>query len=104
VTADQIAKPRLLRGSHSRFVTYRQFVTALGTAPGKYGAAVGRFHSFTKAVRFGSLAIIRLKSTFWHYNPSLLTCWSGTCRLETPSEILAQTTIRDKVGRTPAGH
>jgi hypothetical protein len=79
-------------------------MTALGTPTGKYRAAVCRFHSFTKAVSFGSLAIIRLKSTFWHYNPSLLTCWSGTCRLKTPSEILAQAPFGKKVGRTPAGH
>jgi hypothetical protein len=80
VTADQIAKPRLLGGANGGFVANRQFVAAFGTPAGKHGTAIRRLHAFTKAVGLGPFAIIRLKSTFWHYN-SFLNLFVGPGRL-----------------------
>jgi hypothetical protein len=67
VTADQIAKPQLVRGADSAFVANGKLVTPLGAAARENSAAIGRFHTLTKAVGLRPFAIVRLKSTFWHY-------------------------------------
>jgi hypothetical protein len=47
-------------------VAYGQFVTAASPAARQHGPAVFGLHAFAKSVRLGALAIIRLKSPFWH--------------------------------------
>jgi hypothetical protein len=50
----------------SLLVAYRQLVTAASSAARQHGPSVFGLHAFTKSVRLGALAIIRLKGPFWH--------------------------------------
>ncbi len=47
-------------------VADRELVTSFGATAGEYGPAVLRLHSFAEAVRLCTVAVIRLKRTFWH--------------------------------------
>src|SRR5581483_7596571 len=46
--------------------TDREFMASASAAPGENGPAVLGFHSGAKSVRFGAVAIIRLKGAFRH--------------------------------------
>jgi hypothetical protein len=48
-----------------------QFLAATGAAAGENGAAVLGLHTGAKPVRFGAVAIIRLKGTFRHFSSSI---------------------------------
>ena len=48
-----------------------QFLAATGASPGQNGAAVLGLHTGAKPVRFGAMAIIRLKGTFRHFSSSI---------------------------------
>ena len=43
-----------------------QFLTAASAAPGQNGTSVLGLHTGTKPMRFGAVAVVRLKSTFRH--------------------------------------
>jgi hypothetical protein len=58
----------LFSGANRRFVAYSQLVAAFRAPASQHGPAIRRLHTHAKAVSFSPLAIIRLKSTFWHYN------------------------------------
>jgi hypothetical protein len=47
-----------------------EFLAAAGAAPGKNGPAVLGLHARAEPVRFGAMAVVRLKSTFRHFIPS----------------------------------
>jgi hypothetical protein len=47
-------------------VAYGQLVTAASPAARQHGPAVFALHSRTESVGLGALAIIGLKSPFWH--------------------------------------
>jgi len=53
------------------FGTDGQLFTASGPSTRQNSAAILGFHTSEKAVRFGAVAIIRLKSTFWHLISSI---------------------------------
>jgi hypothetical protein len=53
--------------THGALVTDREFVTAFGSPARQHGTAVSRFHANAESVRLCSLAVIRLKGTFWHF-------------------------------------
>jgi hypothetical protein len=48
-----------------------QFLAATGAAAGENGAAVLGLHSGAKPVRFGAMAIVRLKGAFRHTSSSI---------------------------------
>jgi hypothetical protein len=48
-----------------------QFLAATSATTGENGAAILGLHSGAKPVRFGAMAIIRLKGTFRHFIPSI---------------------------------
>jgi hypothetical protein len=48
-----------------------QFLAATGATAGENGAAVLGLHTGAKPVRFGAMAIVRLKSTFRHFSSSI---------------------------------
>ncbi len=48
-----------------------QFLAATSAAAGENGAAVLGLHTGAKPVRFGAMAIIRLKGTFRHFSSSI---------------------------------
>ena len=48
-----------------------QFLAATSAAAGENGAAVLGLHPGAKPVRFGAMAIIRLKGTFRHFSSSI---------------------------------
>ena len=51
----------------------------LRPATRQHGAPIGRLHTLTKAVSFRAVAIVRLKSTFWHYGSLFgVMVWDGT--------------------------
>ena len=53
------------------FGTDGQLLTATSPATRENRSAILGFHASEKAVRFGAVAIIRLKSTFWHLISSI---------------------------------
>ncbi len=68
-----------MRLAHSPLVAHAQLMAALGTATRQDCASIGRFHPFAKAVSFRTVAIVRLKSTFWHYGSLFVVMiWDGT--------------------------
>jgi hypothetical protein len=48
-----------------------QFLAAACAAPGQNRASVLGFHTGAKPMRFGAVAIVRLKSTFRHFSSSI---------------------------------
>jgi hypothetical protein len=48
-----------------------QFLAATCATTGENGAAILGFHTSAKPVRFGAVAIIRLKGTFRHFSSSI---------------------------------
>ena len=50
------------------FVADRELLAPSGAPAGEHGAAILGFHAAAKAVRFGAMAVIRLKSTFRHFS------------------------------------
>jgi hypothetical protein len=68
-----------MRLAHRTLVANAQLVAPLGPAARQHGSPIGRFHALTKAVSFRTVAIVRLKSTFWHYASFLVVMvWDGT--------------------------
>jgi hypothetical protein len=59
-----------LRSANSTLVADGQLVAALGAAAGQDGASILCFHTLTKSVSFGALAIVGLKRSFWHVGES----------------------------------
>ena len=57
---------RLLRAANGRLIADREFVAAFRTPAGKHSAAIRRLHTLTKSVGLRTMAIVRLKRTFWH--------------------------------------
>jgi hypothetical protein len=54
-------------------------MASLRPAARQDSAPVGRLHTLTKAVSFRTVAIVRLKSTFWHYGSLFdVVVWDGT--------------------------
>jgi hypothetical protein len=54
--------------AHGTLVAHGELVAALSAAARQNGAAIGGFHTLAEAMGFRAMAIVRLKSTFWHYN------------------------------------
>ena len=57
---------RLLHAANGRLIADREFVAAFRTPAGKHSAAIRRLHTLTKSVGLRTVAIVRLKRTFWH--------------------------------------
>jgi hypothetical protein len=55
-----------VRLADGALVTDGEFVPALGPAARQDSAPIGRFHTLAESMGFRAMAIIRLKSTFWH--------------------------------------
>jgi hypothetical protein len=68
-----------MRLAHGALVANGKLVAPFGAAAREHGAPIGRFHALAKAVSFRPVAIVRLKSTFWHYASFFVgMVWDGT--------------------------
>ena len=54
-------------GANGSFIAHRQLVTAARPPACQHGPPVTGLHTLPEAVRFGALAIIRLKCSFRHF-------------------------------------
>jgi hypothetical protein len=49
----------------------RELLAPAGTAPGEYGAPILRLHARAESMSFCAVTVIRLKSAFRHYRPTV---------------------------------
>jgi hypothetical protein len=52
------------------FVADRELLAAPGATAGQYGAPILGFHAAAETVGLGTMAVVRLKSTFRHFSSS----------------------------------
>jgi two-component system, chemotaxis family, response regulator Rcp1 len=60
-------KPKLVGVPDGSLVANGEFVAALGPAPGKYGAAIFRGHTYAESMCLCPFTVVWLKGAFWHF-------------------------------------
>ncbi len=60
-------KPKLVGVPDSSLVANGELMAALGSAPGKHGAAIFGGHSYAESMCLCPFAVVWLKGAFWHF-------------------------------------
>jgi hypothetical protein len=63
-------KPKLVGVPKGSLVANGELVAALGSAPGKHGAAILGGHSYAESMCLCPFAVVWLKGAFWHLSSS----------------------------------
>lgn len=84
-----LGNPNLPGVADGSLVAHGEFVAPFGAAAGKHGAPVLCLHARPEPMRFGPLAIVRLKCTFRHWGCPAVTLPDAKLRPETITSIAA---------------